>query len=156
MIAVYDIIDYILGTDCFEVLSCAMDFRFFHQAKLHRGHRAFRLGNKVNVFYFALIESDCPVGIVASYRSGDIKAVRQFYIYGDVRICILLLRKFLLICRIIHNMVIQMFFRFHGICTEFTLDGRIRKYICLVMLVQCIIGNVLNDSGRFFIIDYRA
>ena len=43
--------------------------------------------------------------------------------------------------------------RFHCICTELALDGRFGKDVRVVMLIQHVVGNVLNNCSCLFIID---
>ena len=70
------------------MFSCAVNFRFLNQPELHRRHRAFRFGNKVDVFDGAFIEGNRPVRVIMTDWCCDIEAVRQFYIDGNIRICI--------------------------------------------------------------------
>ena len=80
LIAVHHIINYISVTDCLEMLSCAVNFRFLNEPELHGGHRAFRLGNKVDMLDGTFIEGNRPVRIIVSYWRCDIEAVRQLHI----------------------------------------------------------------------------
>jgi len=43
--------------------------------------------------------------------------------------------------------------RFHCIGTQFPLDGRFRKDVRVVALLQHIIGDMLNNRGCLFVVD---
>lgn len=69
------------------MFSCAVDFGFLNEPELHRGHRAFCFGNKIDVFDGAFIESNRPVRIIMSDWCCDIKAVRQLHINRNICVC---------------------------------------------------------------------
>ena len=135
LVAVYHIIYNVSVADCFEVFPCAVNLGFFNQSKLHGGHRAFCLSNKIYVLDCTLIKSNSPVRIIVSYRCCNIEAVRQLHIDSDIRVRVQLGSEIALVCGIIHDMVIQVSLRFHCVCSELAFDCRRRKDIRIVMLI---------------------
>ena len=105
LIAVNHIIHHILTADRLEMLSCAMNFRFLNEPELHRGHGAFRLGNKVDMLDGTFIESNRPVRIIMPDRRCDIEAVRQLHINRNICVGVQIRCKIALVCGIVHDMM---------------------------------------------------
>ena len=74
LVTVHDIINYISVTDCFEMFPRTMYLGFLNEPELHRGHRAFRFGNEIDVLDSAFIEGNRPVRIIMPDRCCDIEA----------------------------------------------------------------------------------
>lgn len=105
------------------------------------------------MFNCPLIEGNRPVWIIVTNRSRNVKAVRQFYIDCDISIGIQLSGKIMLVCRIIHNVIVQMTLCFHYVYSKLTLDRRLRKDIRIIPFIQHTVSNMLNNRGCLFVVD---
>ena len=130
-----------------------MYFAFFNITELHRGHRAFSLSYEIYMLYFALIESYRPVRIVLADRSRDIETIRQLDVYCNSLVCIKLRCKVMLVCAIIYDMIVEVLLSFHSIDIQLALDSRLSKYFRAVMVIKSVIGDMLNDSRCFLLVD---
>ena len=106
LVTVHHVIDHISVADCFEMLSCAVNFRFLDEAELHGRHRSFRFGNEIDMLDGAFIESNRPVRVIVSDRRCNIEAVRQFHINRNIRVGVQIGREIMLVRGIIHNMIV--------------------------------------------------
>ena len=79
LVAVYHIIYNVSVADCFEVFPCAVNLGFFNQSKLHGGHRAFCLSNKIYVLDCTLIKSNSPVRIIVSNSEAKSRSFVESY-----------------------------------------------------------------------------
>ena len=95
LITVNYIIDNIVSGNCFEMLFCAMDLRFFNQAELHGIHRAFCFCDKIYMLDISFIKCNSPVRIIFPHRCRNIKTIRQLYINSYFRVNIQFFSKFL-------------------------------------------------------------
>ena len=77
LIAIHNIINNAATTDSLKVFPCAVYLRFLNQTQLHRGHRAFGFSYKINMLYLSLIESNCTVRVIISYRCWNIEYYRK-------------------------------------------------------------------------------
>ena len=81
LITIHDIKNNAVTTDSLKVFPCAVYLRFLNRTQLHRGHRALGFSCKINMLYLSLIESNCPVRIIISYRCRNIESIRQISKY---------------------------------------------------------------------------
>lgn len=135
------------------MLLSAVNLAFLHITELHRGHRAFSLRYEVDVLDLALIESYSPVGIILADRSRDIETVRQLDVYCNSLVSIKLRCKIMFIGAVIYNMIVKIFLSFHCIDIQLALDSRFCKYFRAVMVIKSVIGDMLNNSCCFLLID---
>ena len=133
-----------------------MNLGFLNQTQLHRGHRAFGFCYKIDMLNLAIIESNRPVRVVMPNRGRDEETVRQLHIYSYIGVGIQFRCEISLVCGIVYDMVIQVLVCLHCIYAQFALDGRVGENIGIIMLIKNIIGDMLNNSSSFFIIDERS
>ena len=152
-VAIHHIVNYSIAGNGFEVFSCAVDFGLLNQPQLHRTHRAFCFRHKVNVFDTSLIESNGPVRVIMAHRSCALKPVRQLHIDRHISIRIKFGGKIPFSGGVINDMVIQMFFCFHCVESKPAFDCRIGKDICAIVVIQNIIGDMLNNRCCFLVVD---
>ena len=108
------------------------------------------------MFYCSLIKCNRPIWIVSSYWSRNIKSIWQFHINSHILAYIQLFCKFLLVSRIIDDVIIQMFICFHCIHTKATFNRRICKYFRTISIIRHIISNMFNNCCGLFIINQRC
>ena len=99
------------------------------------------------------IERNRPIRVIPSNRRRYVKTVWQLHIDRYIRIGIKISGKIAFIGGIIHNMVIQMSLRFHGVCAELSFDGWLCKYVRIIPFIQHIVGNMLDNCRCLFIVD---
>ena len=82
LITIHNIKNNAVTTDSLKVFPCAVYLRFLNRTQLHRGHRALGFSCKINMLYLSLIESNCPVRIIISYRCRNIESFQQYRSFG--------------------------------------------------------------------------
>ena len=84
----------------------ALDFGGFDFAEFHGAHGALGFGDKIYVLDFALVECDCPVGIVLADRRVDEKSLGQFDVKRDFLARFQFLREVAFVTGIVNQVVV--------------------------------------------------
>ena len=153
-VAVYDVVFHLVRRDFGEEFAGTFNFAIFDLAQFHGGKGAFGFGDKVNVFYGALLEGNGPVWAVIANRCRDLEGFGELRVHHDFSAGVEFTDKFAFDPGIGKDVVVNVAVRFEAFTQVFF--PVLGEDVDAVRVFKRIVGEVLDNDGGLLFVDEPA
>lgn len=141
---------YFAVADRFEMFFRAVDLRAFDAAELERVVMSLRFRDEEDVLLAVAGKGDRPIGAVASHGGGDVEALGEFCVDGDLCGVFETAGELLLDLRVAEDVVVDVALRFDrvSVFAGVAAQRRVGEDVQRVTLVRRPVLDMLDDNRR--------